>query len=67
MLVDRVASHTIGRANIVIGMKVKKGALEIFNQSFVVVGNRNAGGASFPNSHQPNSVEAVSGDGVPLG
>src|SRR5262245_7118395 len=67
MLVDDVTSHTIGRSNIVGWLKIRKSLVEGIQEVCVLIRDRNAYWASLPNSHQPDSVEAIGTDSVPLG
>ncbi len=46
---------------VVLGMKVRERSPEIVNQTRILITNRNAGRTSFPDSHQPNSIEAIIG------
>jgi hypothetical protein len=67
MLVDHITPHTIGRAHVVLGPKVRKCAAKVIQQAFVLMGNGDASGTSLPDSHQPHCVEAKGGDPIPLG
>src|SRR5271154_4658665 len=67
MLVNHVASYAVGRADIVFRLEVRQSAAESVNQIFVLIGNRNPRRTSFPNPHQPDSIETKPGDGVPFG
>src|SRR3954447_26641581 len=58
--VDHVTSHTIRRSDIVSGTKVRQSPPKVVEQSFILIGDCNSGWASFPNSHEPNRVKAIS-------
>jgi hypothetical protein len=66
MLVDNIVAHTIRRSNVVINGKVRQGSPKIVKETLVSVRDRNACRTSFPNPHQPHSIEAVCGDSIPL-
>src|SRR5215471_244054 len=66
MLIDHVTSYTVGRAHVVFGAKVRKRSQEILKQTIVSIGNCNTSRASFPNSHKPNCIEAISSNGIPF-
>ena len=67
MLVDDVATNAVGRADVVLGAEVGKSAAEVVEQAGISVGDGDACGTALPDSHEPDGVEAVGGDGVPFG
>ena len=66
MFVDDVAAHAVGRADIVLRRKVGEGPPEILKEPLVSHGDANPHGAPFPNTHEPDGVEALIGDRIPL-
>src|SRR5262245_24563512 len=66
LFVDHVAAHTVSRSHIILGTKIGQSPLEILNQAIVPIGDRNTGGATLPNPHQPHSIETVGGERVPV-
>src|SRR5436190_4681641 len=59
-------AHAVGRTDIILSGKIGQSSFELLKQRFVSHGDRDARGASLPNSHEPDSVEAISGEGIPL-
>ena len=66
VLVDDVAAHAIGRADIVLCRKVGKGPAEILQEALVPHGDFNPGRAPLPDAHEPHGVEAKGGNRIPL-
>src|SRR6516162_6678097 len=55
MLIHCVASHAIGGAHVVFGVKIGKRPMEIGHEIRVLIGNGDAGGTALPHTHQPHS------------
>ncbi|MCG3776005.1 MAG: hypothetical protein JW395_2854 [Nitrospira sp.] len=66
VLVHDVASHTIGRTDIVLCHKVRESSPEIRKQPLVLHRNGCAGGTPFPHAHEPDRIKTVSSKGVPF-
>ena len=69
MGVDDVAANGVGQADPCLpGAEVGEGAVEVFEEAGIFVSDVDAGGATLPDSHEPDGVEdRRGGDGVPLG
>ncbi len=67
VLINHIASNAVGRSDIVFWLEVRQSSPEIVEEISVLIGNRNARRTSFPNSHEPNTIETELGDSVPLG
>ena len=66
MVINNVATHAIGRADIVLRRKIGECFFEISKEALVPHGDLNAGRATLPDSHQPNGVNTVGSDCLPL-
>ena len=66
VIVNDVAAHTVGRADIVLRHKVGEGSPEILEEPLVSHGDFDAGRAALPDPHEPHGVEATGGDLIPL-
>ena len=66
MFVDDVAAYAVGRADVVLRREVGKGPLEIPKKPFVSHGDVNPCRAPLPDAHEPDGVEALRGDRIPL-
>ena len=66
VFVNDVAAHAVGRADIVLRRKVGEGPPEILEEPLVSHGDANPRRAPFPDTHEPDGVEALIGDGIPL-
>ncbi len=67
MFVSDIASHAIRRSNVVFQSKVRQSSSEIIKQSDVSICDGDASRTSFPNPHQPHTIEAILSDGIPFG
>src|SRR5208337_4015272 len=62
VIINDVAAHTIGRADVVLRHKVREGSPEILEERLVSHGDLDAGGAALAAPHEPHGVEATGGD-----
>src|SRR5262249_3282131 len=66
VLIDYVASHTIGRSHVILRLKVRQNPRETIQQTSVLIGDGNPGETPFPNSHQPYGIETMCHKRVPF-
>ena len=65
--IDYVASYAVSRADVIFECEVRQSMAKFVQKVVVVIGNRDARRAAFPNAHEPYRVEAIVCYGVPLG
>src|SRR5262249_13629274 len=66
VFVDHVSPHTIGGSDVVGRLKIGKSALKGIQKIHVLIRDGDANRTSLPHSHQPDSIEAVCCDSLPL-
>lgn len=66
MWIDYVLAHAIGRANAIVRTNVWECTPESLHQLVVSIGDCDAKGATFPDTHEPNGIQPHLANGIPL-
>ena len=66
MIIDDIAAYAVGGSDDVLCLPIRKSGSEAGYQAVIGQSDRDPGGTSLPDTHQPYGVESEIGDFVPM-